>query len=100
MMHKQLVPIYDGKQILPPDTEVEYDGPPNWKFQPMCPEARSVWERETADWEKVERGRKGWARREDHTDAAFENAMVISSQARVIGPKAPMVGTAKLSNGG
>ncbi len=99
-MHKQLVPIYDGKQILPPDELVEYAGPPNWKFEPIDPEERAKWETETADWDRVNISRKGWARRENHTDPQFEKEMVIASQAKVIGPKPPLVGTSHLSNGG
>ena len=31
---------------------IDYDGPPDWKFEPIDPAAREVWERETArpDW--------------------------------------------------
>jgi hypothetical protein len=42
------------------DSEVDYDGQPNWKFRPLDPKARENWEVETAQPGRVasERGRQ------------------------------------------
>jgi len=37
-----------------PGEVIEYLGPPNWKFEPVDPEAKSEWQSEFADPERVE----------------------------------------------
>lgn len=37
-----------------PGDVIEYSGPPNWKFEPVDPQAKAGWETEIADPERVE----------------------------------------------
>ncbi|MCB4861120.1 hypothetical protein K7W03_16130 [Sphingobium sp. PNB] len=52
--HTLLVKAYIDGEVKRPGTPVEYDGPPNWKFQPADPAQRAAWEAEAADPARVE----------------------------------------------
>lgn len=46
--HITQVQVYDGV-VIGKDQPVRYEGPLNWKFRPLGPEAAEAWEAEIAD---------------------------------------------------
>lgn len=52
-LHRCLVPVACAGAVQAIDSIVEYDGPPAWHLEPIDLEARSIWERETANPEKA-----------------------------------------------
>lgn len=54
--HRLTVPIFDGTQHRKAGEEVAYSGKPSWKYQPLDPAARSLWEVNV------------WPKRPDHAD--------------------------------
>lgn len=52
--HRNLVAFQKATgEFVRMDSEVEYDGPPNWKFEPLDPEARAEWEVVASDPARV-----------------------------------------------
>jgi hypothetical protein len=46
--------VYMAGELLPTGAPVDYDGPANWKFQPLDPDDLEIWLDVTADPERVE----------------------------------------------
>lgn len=56
--HTLLVRAYIDGEVKRPGAVVEYDGQPNWKFQPADAVERAAWEAEAADPIRVEESLK------------------------------------------
>ena len=56
--HTTLVKVYINGEVKKPGAPVDYDGPPNWKFQPLDVEQRREWAETTADPTRVEESLK------------------------------------------
>lgn len=46
--HRAVVQVYDGR-LIGKDELARYVGPPDWKFEPLDPEARAEWAETIAD---------------------------------------------------
>ncbi len=57
--HKLLMRLYDGAQFEAGDL-VRYEGPPNWKLEPLDAAGREKWAKTHADPERVHR--ENWLR--------------------------------------
>lgn len=53
MTHRCLVRYYDGKLVHEAGSSIEYNGFPNWKFEPSDPVEYSKWQSTVADPERV-----------------------------------------------
>ena len=49
MTHRCLVRYYDGKLVHEAGSSIEYNGFPNWKFEPSDPVEYSKWQSTVAD---------------------------------------------------
>ncbi len=95
---KRLVPIHDGKTLLPPHAIVDI-AEPDWKHEPLAVDERKQWAETIARPDLVERAMSGWARRGEYADEAFELDMLNQTQAGLVGKAKPATGTSHLSNG-
>ena len=99
-LHTRLVPIYDGRTLLPPDEVIEYDGPPDWKMRPLDAVSRAMWELDIANPDRVVQARREFARREEWIDAEQHDTFLAMHNHKVVQKRKPGTGTSHLSNGG
>jgi hypothetical protein len=46
--HEAVVQVHNGT-LIAMGQQVRYEGPPDWKFRPLDPEAAAEWDRDVAD---------------------------------------------------